>query len=494
VVRHVALETVNSAIQNQQLDVSSLNDVKENLMDYIRRVYGSSDTAETEVDQANIQNKMTQTITYLFVTLYAEHWQSFFDDFLGLASHKTSNGTSNRAGVFLYLRAASAVHDEIADVLVPRSPEEQQRNNLLKDLIRQRDVHKVALSWQEILAQRRAIPNDPVVEMCLKVIGRWASWVDISLVINENLMNMLFELIARPNSGTTEDGVDQVRNAAVETLTEIVGKKMLPPAKIELISFLKLETIINHLISSPALHELRSSANYDTDLAEAVAKLVNNATGDIIRALETDSVDQAGRQEAQRMLQVFLAFALRFFSDEYDEICSTVIPCLTDLLTYLRKEKKKVAQAADYTTILEPILKAIMTKMKYDETSSWGEEDEQTDEAEFQDLRKRLHVLQQAVAAVDESLYIGEISRLGYATFTALSERQGQVDWRDLDLVLYEMYLFGDLAVKQGGLYVRNQPTGPAAETLIGMMTKMIESGRFPYSSPIAAARQGMSI
>jgi exportin-T len=391
-----------------------------------------------------------------------------------------SDGTSNIAGIFLYLRIASAVHDEIADVLVPRTAEEQQRNNLLKDLIRQRDVQKVALSWQEILSQRRESANDPVIEMCLKVIGRWASWVDISLVINENLMNMLFELIARPNSGAAEDGV---RNAAVETLTEIVGKKMLPPAKIELISFLKLETIINHLISSPALHELRSSSSYDTDLAEAVAKLVNNATNDIIRALETDSVDQATRQEAQRMLQVFLVFVLRFFSDEYDEICSTVIPCLTELLTYLRKEKKKAAQTADYASILEPILKAIITKMKYDDTSSWGEEDEQTDEAEFQDLRKRLHVLQQAVAAVDESLYIGEISRLGYATFAALGERQGQVDWRDVDLVLYEMYLFGDLAVKQGGLYVRNQPTGPAAETLIGLMTKMIESGTFSYLS-----------
>jgi hypothetical protein len=62
--------------------------------------------------------------------------------------------------------------------------------------------------------------------------------------------------------------------------------------------------------------------------------------------------------------------------------------------------------------MLSPILNAIILKMRYDETSSWGNEDEQTDEAEFQDLRKRLQVLQKTVAAVDEVLYVDILSNL----------------------------------------------------------------------------------
>ena len=62
--------------------------------------------------------------------------------------------------------------------------------------------------------------------------------------------------------------------------------------------------------------------------------------------------------------------------------------------------------------MLTPILNAIIMKMRYDETSSWGNEDEQTDEAEFQELRKKLQVLQKSVAAVNQNLYIEVLSNL----------------------------------------------------------------------------------
>jgi exportin-T len=469
VVRLVSLDVVNNAIQTQQMGYQSLVQLKETLLEYIRRIYGSG--AQDQVDPPSLQNKLTQTLTFLFMALYKQGWETFVDDFLALTSLQNNGSRDNLAGTVLYLRILSSIHDEIADVLVTRQTEETQRNTELKDLMRARDVPKVASSWLEILTQWRE-QSDAVVEMCLKVIGKWVSWIDISLIVNQSALNILFQLVGRINPS---NGEDKVRDAAIDTFTEIVAKKMKASDKIAMIIFLNLREVISQLIASPALHDLRTTSSYDTDLAEAVAKLVNNVFFDIVKVLDDSQASTDTKAQAEQLMQSFLPLLLRFFSDEYDEICSTVIPSLTDLLTFLRKKK---ALPAEYSAMLTPILNAIIQKMRYDETSSWGNEDEQTDEAEFQELRKRLQVLQKSVAAVNEALYIDILSNVIGNTFQRLDQQGGGMDWRDLDLALHEMFLFGELTVPNGGLYAKSQPSGIAAARLISMMSKMVESGK----------------
>jgi exportin-T len=198
---------------------------------------------------------------------------------------------------------------------------------------------------------------------------------------------------------------------------------------------------------------------------------------DIVKGLEDSSANATTRTRADQLLQTFLPLLLRFFSDEYDEICSTVIPSLTDLLTLFRKAQPL---PVEYTVMLSPILNAIIMKMRYDETSSWGNEDAQTDEAEFQELRKRLQVLQKTVAVVDQSLYMEILTTVVENTFQNLDQQGSQMDWRDLDLALHEMYLFGELAVPNGGLIGKSHPSTIATERLVAMMTKMVESGKPP--------------
>jgi exportin-T len=410
-------------------------------------------------------------MTFLFIALYQQGWENFLDDFLAQTSLQNNGSRDNIAGIVLYLRILGSIHDEIADVLVTRSGSETKRNTELKDILRARDVPKVAASWQEILTQW-SDRNDAVVEMCLKVIGKWVSWIDISLIVNQDTLNLLFQLVGRTNP---TNGEDKVRDAAIDTFTEIVAKKMKASDKIGMIVFLNLGEVVSQLIASPALHDLRTTSNYDTDLAEAVAKLVNNVVFDIVKVLEDNQAQADTRAQAEQLIQSFLPLLLRFFSDEYDEICSTVIPSLTDVLTFLRKAQPLPPV---YSAMLTSILNATIQKMRYDETSSWGNEDEQTDEAEFQELRKRLQVLQKSVAAVDEGLYVEILSNVVGNTFQTLDQQGGQMDWRDLDLALHEMYLFGELTVPNGGLYAKSRPSSMAAERLIVMMSKMVESGK----------------
>ncbi|EGC46115.1 karyopherin-beta [Histoplasma capsulatum var. duboisii H88] len=484
VVRHSALEIVSSATQTGLVDMQGLGYIKDTMMDYLRRMYGLDPAAQ--MDPASIQNKVAQTLTYLFSALYVNGWETFFDDLIRLTyKSPQSSSKDNSPGIVFYLRVINSIHAEIGDVLVSRSRVEQDKANLLKDLIRQRDVQKIVSSWQEILSQWQN-GSDQIAEICLRAIGSWVSWIDISLIVNQSMLDLLFQQLVRAKDVNLPEGGEKVRDAAIDVFTEIVGKKMKPSDKIDMIVFLSLENIVAQLTTSPPLHDHRFTSKYDTDLAETVAKLVNMTTIDIVRVLDNDTVDSSTKEKAETLLQGFLPHILRYFADEYDEICSTVIPSMNDLLSFFRKStKKNPALVPQQTTMLMPILKAIITKMRYDETSTWGDEDEQTDEAEFQELRKRLNVLQQIIASTNEQLYMDVVSGVVGTTFDGMRQPGTQVDWRDLDLALHEMFLFGDLAVKSGGLYVKNKLNNRAAERLVEMMRSMVEADIRSFTHPV---------
>lgn len=460
----VCLEVVNYAVHTQGLDGESLAFLKHTLLQYVRQSYGAG--VQQEPDPVHLQNKLTQTLTYLFVFLYRDGWQSFLDDFLDLTGlHQNADNVS---GVLFYLRVLSSVHDEIADMLLSRQSGDSKRNTELKDQLRAQDMAKVAESWKQLLSTYSG--NDVVIDLVLKVIGKWVSWMDISLVVSQDMINLLLPVVGRMGSE------DKVRDTAIDTLTEICGKKMRSTDKMDMISFLNLQDIVSQLVASPMLNDLKGTPQYDTDLAEAIAKLVNTTVADIIRALDDNQASDDTRTRAKQHLDGFLPLLLRFFSDEYDEVCSTVVPSLTDLLTFLRKLGQL---SQEYSNMLSPILNAIVQKMRYDETTSWGNEDEQTDEAEFQELRRRLQYLQKTIAAIDQNLYMDVLSNLVATTFQTLDQQGSHMDWRDLDLALHEMYLFGELALPNQGLGTKNQPSTEASERLVVMMQKMVESGKY---------------
>lgn len=477
-VRHVSLDIVNNAIKAGHLGDQDLIFLKDNILAYIQNTYGAAASSSVQLDPVSIQNKITQTVTNLFVALYANHWSSFFHDILNLTVITGSTSRDNAAGVMLYLRILVSVHDDIGDVLLPRTPEEQRRDNDLKDLVRQRDTAMIASSWHAIIEHWRS-RDDSVVKLCLTAIGRWVTWTEISLAVNDSLLTLLFEYLNSQGYLDGNESFQERRDAAIEAFIDILSKKMSASDKLELIDVLKVNEAVTQLVKSRELAEMRSTANYDTDLAEGVARLVNNVVSDIVKALDGSQSNDSVSQRGSVQLKTFLPHVLHFLSDEYDEICSTVIPCLTDLLTLMRKKAKFTGTLASESSAMLPlILDVVISKTKYDETSFWGQDDTQTDEAEFQELRKRLHVLQKAVAAVDEPMYVEKIRTVVVSTFDRFQSQSGQLDWRDLELAMHEMELFGELGYRHG-LYSKTKPVTLAAEQLIGMMFKLVETGIF---------------
>ena len=484
VVRHFSLDVINAVVSAGQLDAQDLLVLRDTSLSYLRNNYlGRQDI--DRVDTVAFQNKLAQTLTYLFRCLYPNDWTSFFRDI-------SSSGNYD-----FYIRVLISIHDEIAEVLNPRSPSEQRIDTELKDLVRQRDAPFIASSWQQMFEQRQSLDLEA---FCFAAVARWVLWTDISLIINETLLNLVFEILLSGSSsdlsqehsiksnetvnrmlqhlsGSNSEAVaNKRRNAALEAVTEILSKKMSPTDKLELIRILRVEEIILVQSSRPGLIELRGTSRYDTDLAESIAKLVNNVMEDIVKSLE-GAQDESSLSTGLSWLRTFLPHSLRFFSDEYDEVSSSIIPCLTDLLTFFRRntETNQTVQA-ETKSVLPVILEAVLAKMKYDDTTSWNSEDpdEFTDEAEFQELRRKLSSLQKLIANTDEALWMDSVTDIVGRSLQNARIHGQQQNWRDVEATLYEMYLFGDLALKGGSLYNKSKLVSIAAEKMATMLSGFV--------------------
>ncbi|RVD87716.1 uncharacterized protein DFL_001930 [Arthrobotrys flagrans] len=462
-VRLFALEVVNIAVRTRapELGLQNLIFLKDNLMDYLRRNYRPG--ADSRPDNPALQGKLIQTITILFTVLYTTSWTTFFDELLALTmSVPRENGGNgqmdNLPGLVIYLRVMTDIHDEIAETTFYRTTEQAKKNTVIKDYIRDHDMQKLVTTWQEILTQWRNV-NAEVVERVLHVFAKWVSWIDISLVVNNHFLGHLADLLRGSGSGPE---VTKRRKAATVTLGEIAGKGMKPNEKLELIGFLGLTDVVKTLISLP---EMRSDADTDEDIdfAEAVGALVNKIVQDLVSMLNGDTgVSPESRQTAENFLSQWVSFLLVIFRHEYDDVSMLVHPALSELLSYLRKEKKNTnTLLPTHHVMLEPILEAVVRKMKFDDDLDWEEADPHM-EAEFQELRKKIKSLQDAVASTDIDLYCSAISVLVVNTLDG--SRQGSINWRDLELALYQMFLF--------------------AEALVVMMAKMMELGPSIYTHP----------
>ena len=247
-VRHVSLDIVNNAIKAGHLGDQDMIFLRDNVLAYMQNNYGAAGSSNVQLDPVSIQNKITQTVTNLFAALYANHWTSFFHDILNLTVTTGSTSRDNAAGVMLYLRILVSVHDDIGDVLIPRTPEEQRRDNDLKDLVRQRDTVMIASSWHVIIEHWRS-RDDSIVKLCLTTIGRWVTWTEISLAVNDSLLSLLFEYLNSQRYSDGHEPLQERRDAAIEAFIDILSKKMSASDKIELIDVLKVNEAVIQLVN-----------------------------------------------------------------------------------------------------------------------------------------------------------------------------------------------------------------------------------------------------
>ncbi|KAG4304608.1 hypothetical protein PORY_002001 [Pneumocystis oryctolagi] len=457
--RLFALQVLGYAVESSNrindLAPESLDFIKTQIFNWVTQEF--SPVRTENIDPPFLHNKLSHFFALLFITLYTTSWSSFFVDIFSLIQNPSSqNGKSCTRAAEFYLKILLSINEEIADQHIHREPGQIHRNNSLKDKIRQNDIHHLTESWYRLMIEYQQIDKN-ILELCMKVISKYVSWIDISLIVNNSYMNFIFGLL----------GDQHLRNTACETLVEIVNKKMKHTNKLELIFLLNITNYINKL-----------NFTDDPDFTENIAKLINSQTIELICICNDDSLSEETCLKADSLLFNMIPFLLRFLSDEYDNISSTVFPALTDLLTLIRKQKRGQINSSR-NKLLESILNALVIKTKYNESLDWLNDTQTDGNIEFLEMRKKLRTFQDIIKSIDYDLYCNYILNL---VTNGLNKAFSEVDWRHLELILYEIFSFGESSKVPAHTNNNNNNSSTILGQLLGTIMNS-EISSYPHPS-----------
>ncbi|TPX58420.1 hypothetical protein PhCBS80983_g03131 [Powellomyces hirtus] len=404
-----------------------------------------------------IRNKFVQGVVLLFANQYPSEWPSFFDDLLSLLKN---GGERQSLMVDVFLRICHAIDDEIANQMIARDPKETVRNTGLKDAMRESAVAQVTSAWGDILMSSYQ-SNPDIANACLRLFARYVSWIDINLVVSESFVTALYQFL----------GMEALRTAACDCLTEIVGKGMQPLDKLNLIQALNVTSVLSRLESD------------DGDFAEQVGRLINILGMELCRIWE-ESVPFLEAWEASfALLQQVFPYLVQYLGSEIDEASANLFPFLQQYTGVLRQYIKLAGDGAseqmrDY---ILGLLHTIIMKMKYDENEdhSFGDDAGATD-ADFMDMRRNLKKHFDAVASISSSIFVSFVTSAVTSTFDKYSNDRNKVSWSDAELALHLVYLCGELT--QGpNQFATGEGSSITLAPLGQMLTKMITSNISEY-------------
>lgn len=409
-IRFVALQAVNDYIPNLSAEQNEY--LRTTLLNYLQSII-----AANQYDQAFLKNKLAESFASLFCTTYLSSWSSFFKDFEKIIQDE------HEIAIDQYTRILLAIHSEIGDQLILRERSLVERNNLLKDAVRASDMGSLTIIWKGILNDFKDRSNSLTIDILrqtLQIIGGWVSWIEISLIVPSDYINLILQFLSK----------ESLKITAAETLIEIVSKKMKPENKLQLLSLLNLQNVVSSL----------SLDGDDLEFVETIAKLYNAIGLELSYILDSSEASPEAKQEANQQIITFFPFILNFLANPYDDVSQHVFSFLSSYLTALKKLQKQNASGVSSThlEILTTLLQKIIVKMKYDDDDDGDDEDTNS---EFNDFRARLRVFQDTIAAIEPAIYMEQIS---YVINQSIFENTNTSDWRAIELGLYELTSFSD--------------------------------------------------
>ncbi|KAF9200449.1 pre-tRNA nuclear export protein [Haplosporangium sp. Z 27] len=354
--------------------------------------------------------------------------------------------------VDLFLRILMSIDEEVVNTLTSRvsSKEENSLNINIKDRMREQDVPTLTNAWYELLAEYKDRSLD-FAEMLLRIVGVYVVWIDISLIVNERFVSLIYSFLMATS----------IRNAAADCLTDIVKKGMKPLDKLQLISILGIVEVLQQI-------DLSS----DSEFRERIARLVNNLGLQLCQIWQ-DTNPQANSNypptanpTAYTHISQLVPILLQFLRDEDDNVSEAVFGFLREILNIFKTIKKATGSLPqEQKILLRQILESIVMKMKYGEDMDWacvaiagGSESVGTigedsigdeDMLDFLELRRELKRFYDQIASLSASLTTTFLHSAVTTTLsTFVNEKAagspGSSDWRDLELALYLLYLYGE--------------------------------------------------
>ncbi|KAG0204147.1 pre-tRNA nuclear export protein [Mortierella sp. GBA30] len=513
--RMFCLQVVEEVLMTRSntLDESRLNYFRQTFMDYIQREFVNDSLDNTlSSEPSYLKNKFAHAVALLFRQTYLKSWPTFFTDMLSLiAPLPQSAGKSNMKMVDLFLRILMSIDEEVVNTLTSRisSKEENSLNINIKDRMREQDVPNLANAWYELLTEYKERSLD-FAEMLLRIVGVYVAWIDISLIVNERFVSLIYSFLMSTS----------IRSAAADCLTDIIKKGMKPLDKLQLISILGIVDVLQQIdISS------------DADFRERIARLVNNLGLQLCQIWQdtnpqaNSSYPPTANPTAYTHISQLVPILLQFLRDEDNNVSEAVFGFLRETLNMFKVIKKATGSLPqEQKVLMRQILESIVMKMKYGEDMEWvcvaiaggsesvgtiGEDSIGDEEMlDFLELRRELKRFYDQIATLSASLTTAFLSTAVTTTLTTFVNEKaagsaGSSDWRDLELALYLLYLYGE-AIKgvpqfavvppgvvgaNGGKVVHPIPQAGAPLTPLGeCLFEMCKSGVSAYPHPSVSA------
>ncbi|KAI9245963.1 armadillo-type protein [Sporodiniella umbellata] len=458
--RFFALQVLENTLQNNfdSLDGNAVEYIRSNMMQYLGREFVENVNASNE--ESFIRNKAAQSITLLFLHVYPTVWPDFFKDMIQLA--KAPSGGSHEKAADFFVRLCISIDEEIARMDIPRTREEVVRNTHIKDTMRLGDVQRLASFWFDLLQEFKTT-HTTIAQLVLKNIGSYIAWMDISLVVNNQVMNVLYELLGDPN----------LRFPACECLADVISKGMLPLDKLNMIQMLNIVDMLGRLdLSEP-------------EFVECVARLLNALGTELCKIYTEVSLSAEGKAAAWSLIEHITPYLLKFLSNEYDDTSSAVFPFVNDMLYIFKKQKKQMQSFSQgQHEFMASLLNVVVLKLRYDDETEWGtDEDEPEEEALFFEMRKNLRIFAEHIAAINEELYVGFIHSFVMDTINKY-KAGNELDWRDVELCLYVLYCYGEALSKASMVFV---DANDALSPLGSLVSHMLSSNISAYPHPSTA-------
>ncbi|KAL3231324.1 Exportin-T [Nakaseomyces bracarensis] len=405
-----------------------------------------SHVAQNKVEPEFIRNKIAELVTRLFYVMYLDQWSGFFDELVDILSitalvgdHQSTAATPlqfSTVGIDYFCRVCMFINSEIADQTFVRSKEIQQKNNALKDQMRNGDVQKLVGVWINTLRtlalqKEQMIPE--IAAMVMSCIGSYIAWIDVTLIVVPEYVSLIINYLDYRDTKT----------ACAQCLCEIISKKMKPVDKLSLLSLLDLTTKVASVDNSVD----------DVEIYEQLAKLASSVGLELAIILEqcndinppTEESQQLFLAADQQVLTQVTPLVLKFMMHEYDSVTQQCFMFISQYLSIMKKifaiggkagspvamSSKKQPLDVPHQEFLISLLQVCFKKMKIDESST----EESVDEIEefCETIRSKLKVFQDAIAIINPQLFLTNIS-------TCIQSLITSNDWRDIELAIYQLH------------------------------------------------------
>ncbi|KAG5487914.1 hypothetical protein LSCM1_08229 [Leishmania martiniquensis] len=237
-----------------------------------------------------VVHKHAQMMVVGLQAFYPARWHTFFDDLFEMIRRRQSSlslPTADLATIYA-LRIFEYVDERVVCVRdrQERGKHQQARDMELKDAMRERVIPQAVDMWYSILLSDARVRHPDMAKLCLSVIQAYVEWVDVSLFMTADWINLLHFLLTVP----------PLRVTACECLLSLVEKKQLPGTKME---SLRTLSVIDSLPRIMSLLELPPPSEAAVLFIEAVAKLIVAVAGQFLSLLDTcSSLAQQQQQPA----------------------------------------------------------------------------------------------------------------------------------------------------------------------------------------------------